>query len=451
MTNPYIKDWTKEEIEEFLLTEELSYQQIDLGHGLTTTGESRSETFNAIFGHDLRGASVLDVGSYLGKFCLEAKSRGAGRVVGWEVDSDRIRQARTIAEICKKDVSYEQRDIETVEIGDQQFDLVLCLNLLHHLADPIAALEKLMKITKKTLIIEVASLGRHDSRRLGLPAMLGKLLSKLPIVYVGNGSTSPPFDTDEKFYFSTGALRRILLRQRGYFARIDFKPSEQKDRFLALCHKRTIENLVIVAGPTAVGKSTFIRALKNDKYPDLNKMLDIASFQNFDHVGATSILDTRKAHFENLIFHYDFLRSLLRSSKTVERDEALHILSCAKSIKVVTLEISPSTLHQQLYDREYLEGRPKGKRRVLKYLIRKLLRVSGVRSCLAKVLPVSRIEDKVRLGSKRDDALLRYYANEKDVARFYDTWYDYLSHAIPESVQIVARRAEGHTFSFEKK
>src|SRR5438552_3131964 len=64
--------WPRDRIERFLAEEKLKYQKIDLPFGLSTAGNDRKRMFEIAFEGDLTGKSVLDVGSYLGAFCIEA-------------------------------------------------------------------------------------------------------------------------------------------------------------------------------------------------------------------------------------------------------------------------------------------------------------------------------------------------------------------------------------------
>src|SRR5712692_11853622 len=106
--------WTKESIKNFLEKEVLHYQKIELPFGLATPGADRRKTSEKIFGEDFSGKTVLDVGCSLGYFCLEALARGARRAVGWELNADRVRQARVIAEMLGSPAEYDTCNIEEV-------------------------------------------------------------------------------------------------------------------------------------------------------------------------------------------------------------------------------------------------------------------------------------------------------------------------------------------------
>ena len=107
---------------------------------------------------DLTGWSVLDVGAWHGFFSFECERRGADRVLA--VDSyawDRFGMDEFLAARERLGSSVEHRradvhDLDPDEIG--QFDLVLLLGVFYHLRNPLAALERIARVTKRLLICE---------------------------------------------------------------------------------------------------------------------------------------------------------------------------------------------------------------------------------------------------------------------------------------------------------
>jgi 2-polyprenyl-3-methyl-5-hydroxy-6-metoxy-1,4-benzoquinol methylase len=91
----------------------------------------------------------------------------AARAVGLELNRGRMRQAETIARFKSLHPEYIRGDIEEWNPGER-FDIILCLNILHHLRNPIGVLRKLALATKETLVIEAASLGSHDAVKLDI-------------------------------------------------------------------------------------------------------------------------------------------------------------------------------------------------------------------------------------------------------------------------------------------
>ena len=94
---------------------------------------------------DLRGASVLDVGCNGGFYSIQAKRRGADRVLGIDVCERYLNQARFAAQTLQLDIEFEQRSVYDVEGIAGQFDYVFFMGLFYHLRYPLFALDKVIK------------------------------------------------------------------------------------------------------------------------------------------------------------------------------------------------------------------------------------------------------------------------------------------------------------------
>jgi 2-polyprenyl-3-methyl-5-hydroxy-6-metoxy-1,4-benzoquinol methylase len=226
--------WTREQVAAMLAADDFSYQRIELPHGFATGGRhDRSSTARRIFPDDLRGKSILDVGCRLGYFCFEALQRGAERVLGIDVDPEHVRKARLLADCLGFDARFEARDVEREPVSEK-FDYVLCLNVLHHLANPIGALGQLAEITRERLVLEVAALRRSDRAKAGLSPIYGRLLERLPVIVV----SPPTSDLDaQKFFVSPTAVENLLRHPRHGFTRVWRERSRHKGRFIAIAEK----------------------------------------------------------------------------------------------------------------------------------------------------------------------------------------------------------------------
>lgn len=97
------------------------------------------------FPEDLAGASVLDIGCNGGFYSFALKKRGAGRVLGVDVDERYLKQARFAAEVLGLDVEFQKRSVYEVDQIEGQFDYVLFLGVFYHLRYPLYALDKIIK------------------------------------------------------------------------------------------------------------------------------------------------------------------------------------------------------------------------------------------------------------------------------------------------------------------
>ena len=239
---------TREDVEAFL--EETSftgYQSVPLPHGLQVPGVDRRERADQVFSMPLEGRSVLDVGTSYGRYVYEAISRGASRAVGLEQNPDHSAVAMRIAELHGNRWEIRQGRVE--ELGDDEtFDVVLFLNVLHHVTDPVEAVRRLLAVCGETMVIEfclpddtehlVVVLGGTDgqtSRLVRARARLRSLvmraaLRRMPMMAVGN------WEYHRTFYFSPEAFDNLFRLHLGFFDEIAFAPSASgKRRVVAHC------------------------------------------------------------------------------------------------------------------------------------------------------------------------------------------------------------------------
>jgi len=171
---------------------------IDLGGGVKTKTHSAAgepvdhplETWQKIgrcLPADLAGKSVLDVGCNAGFYAIEAKRRGAARVLGVDAQRHHVRQALFVRRVLGLDIDYRRMsvyDLSRKSIG--QFDITLALGLIYHCKHLILALEKLYEVTKELLIIETAILPQESLAWVEEQASRGADETWHPLAYTQN-------------------------------------------------------------------------------------------------------------------------------------------------------------------------------------------------------------------------------------------------------------------------
>jgi tRNA (mo5U34)-methyltransferase len=167
------------------------YHTIDLGDGLITPGDYDYRDLLPTYGFpaDMRGMTVLDVGSATGFFAFEFEKRGA-RVVSvelpsiadWDmVQSDRektfaklrLHPAETLDEVHQRHLEgpfqfchrtlhskVERRhsrvyDLTPEKLGVEAFDLIFVGDVLGHLFSPLQALNVLAPLCRGAMIISL--------------------------------------------------------------------------------------------------------------------------------------------------------------------------------------------------------------------------------------------------------------------------------------------------------
>jgi tRNA (mo5U34)-methyltransferase len=171
------------------------YHSIDLGHGVTTKGQSvMAEMVTEDQLPDFRGRSVLDIGAWDGYYSFLAERRGAARVVAldhyaWGVDfvarqqywneclerGELPDQARDTTDFWCPDLPGRRgfdlahraldskveavvADFTTTDLSVLgTFDIVLYLGVLYHMKEPLTCLERLHAVTRGVSVIETVA------------------------------------------------------------------------------------------------------------------------------------------------------------------------------------------------------------------------------------------------------------------------------------------------------
>jgi SAM-dependent methyltransferase len=347
------------------------------------------------------------VGCRVGYFCFEAIRRGAQRVVGVDHNPDALAKARELAKHLGMDVEFRLADANR-ELPSEPFDYVLGLNVVHHLRDPIAALEQLGAITRERLVLEMAGFGRNDRRNLGISALLALLLSRRPVIYAAptglRGRRSVP-----RFYVAEPALRNLLLRHQRTFARVDTMRSPLKRRYLAVAYKRRIGDLVVVAGPLGAGQAALIERLRRGELGGLAEQIGLGSPAAWQSCRGRNLEELVEPEIPKLLLHYDLPGVSLDSG-----EDPLAIVSTAQRVTFVTLSCSAEAL------RRGLDEEP---------------------------VPAS-VRRGWRFQGRRHEGIRATYADPEQVDACYRAWLERVQH-FPGARHVLVRGSEGRPFSLE--
>ena len=241
---------SREEVEAFLAATRFDgYQAVPLPHGLSVPGRERGDRAEQVFAQGVAGRSVLDIGTNYGVFPFEAVRRGASRAVGIELDPERAAVAARIAALHGHPYEIREGRVEELE-PHERFDVVLLLNVLHHVLDPVEVMRRLVALCTDTMIVEFCLPDDPEYlvhliddttppralswRRARLRSRVLRLaLGDAPIMAVGN------LPYHRTFYFSPAAFRNLFVTHHRFFSEVRFEPSVTgQRRMLAFCRVR---------------------------------------------------------------------------------------------------------------------------------------------------------------------------------------------------------------------
>ena len=224
--------YSDDEIESIIQEGRFEYQKIAITESVATKGQDRSLTFNLIANHvSFYKKSVLDIGSAYGHFCFSAEEKGANRVLGTELKSHRFVGANIIKQFKASSCEFISSDVFSKPLG-REFDIVLLLNVIHHLDNPIHALHVAADLCNEVLVIEFPSI--NDEKYKQTFVLEVEMGSEQPLIGV-----SLLDEQDQTFVFNKEAIRRILMsHHKKYFSEVSFMQSPiAEDRQIAICRK----------------------------------------------------------------------------------------------------------------------------------------------------------------------------------------------------------------------
>jgi tRNA (mo5U34)-methyltransferase len=243
------------------------FHRIDLGDGVVTKSASVAgeaddhplptwEVVATALPADLAGRSVLDVGCNAGFYSVEAKRRGAERVLGIDAQRHQVRQASFVARALGLPMEFRRMSVydlspETVGV----FDVTLALGLVYHLKHLVQGLERLLSVTGDLLVLETAVLLPELVPTGDVPYVTGSLTRRLhPMGYVEN---SP--DAKEAVYNwfvpSVGAMAAMLSDTGFEDVRCVATPD---DRAVFVCRKRKTAGVAVL--PDLAGRLEVVSA-----------------------------------------------------------------------------------------------------------------------------------------------------------------------------------------------
>lgn len=108
------------------------YQRIIYRNRVLAWGRDRRAAYRVVFPEPPIGKTVLYVGCHVGSYCFMAASEGAELCLGIDIVSSRVRKGNTLARKQRiQNVEFVAADTFDCELSTT-FDVVICLNLLHH-------------------------------------------------------------------------------------------------------------------------------------------------------------------------------------------------------------------------------------------------------------------------------------------------------------------------------
>jgi len=193
-------DYTEQEIDNIIQKYHFEYHSINLPHSRKTKGDSRN--FDYLTEVDINNKTVLDIGCGYGSSCFYAESRSASFVSGTELKKHRYIGAIVAKNILNSNIEIREKNLFSGTPNVERYDIVLLLNVIHHLPEPFKAINDICEMTKEKFVIEFPTLS--DPKFLATLPKGAKIDHNLPLVGISTKSK------DQTFVFSVASLTRFM-------------------------------------------------------------------------------------------------------------------------------------------------------------------------------------------------------------------------------------------------
>jgi len=196
-----------------------------------------------------------------------------------------------------------------------------------------------------------------------------------------------------------------------------------------------IDRVLIVAGPTAAGKSTFVKELTAGRLEPLQTRVGIPKLHEWPWLTMGSLVRRADVQLTEVILHYDFLwiyPSFDGQTPAAEKSLAA-ILNESREVSIVTLWTPPERLERQIIEGKLQTPLQPNSLQVLKAGIFRRLPYFAIRGLsrfpfLKQInhwLPGRPFIHHLRL--------LGLYTRPNEVVAMYRRWFHFCDHQIPNT------------------
>jgi hypothetical protein len=196
-----------------------------------------------------------------------------------------------------------------------------------------------------------------------------------------------------------------------------------------------IDRVLIVAGPTAAGKSTFVKELTAGRLEPLQTRVGIPNLQEWPWLTMGSLVRRADVQLKEAILHYDFLwiyPSFDGQTPAAEKSLAA-ILNESREVSIVTLWTPPATLERHLIEGKLRVRLQANRVQGLKALIFRRLPRLAIRG-LAKFPCLNSISRSLPGHAFLHHLLvLRIYSRPDEVVAMYRRWLQFCDRQISKT------------------
>ncbi len=214
LNGKYFEPPLEKKIYELKNKREMHYQSVILPYNIKSSTKefkhipsNRDDSFKPLSSQDLRNKSILDIGSAIGNYLFKSERYGATKLYGVEKNKDRYLASTSVAEILNSKAKFINSDFNK-DLFNEEFDYVLCLNVIHHIEDYEKFLSDAANLTKKMLLLEFPTF--LDPKFMSYKKMNKREAIKMnDLSKLGESSK----EIDQTYVYSPGFIKKFFMNK----------------------------------------------------------------------------------------------------------------------------------------------------------------------------------------------------------------------------------------------
>lgn len=194
-------------------------------------------------------------------------------------------------------------------------------------SDPLLWIDRLMQVAQRRVIVSIETPAAQD-----FGFVLTPLLSRLPLMWLPRPA-KPGRLLRRAALLTPAAIRHAFKYRSSAFEPVKLTNSPIRGRIIAEARRRSIGELVVVAGPSSSGKSTFATRLATDEA--FRRQFGLAG--EWRYVRGRDVVDLEAGPIPKLIVELDLMAVETGDIGAFGAIPQFHILHCAASLRLFTL------------------------------------------------------------------------------------------------------------------
>lgn len=237
-------------------------------------------------------------------------------------------------------------DVER-QFPDRAADFAVCSLSSMSFRNPLQAIDAMANASREGFFMLVEEPPAVSRWELDGAVLLQRIIRKLPGLFLLPSQRRHAID--QGFMLTPSLVHAYLKSMRQDFANVEFVKVGAR-AWLLFARRRKIKALHILAGVNAVGKSTFLKDLKEGKLPDIADALGLTDFPDFKLTTYADLLrNSDVTCFDKLLVQYNITAPAVHGKLHGHHHGLLDLVRTAENCSITTMWLPHEVQHERYF------------------------------------------------------------------------------------------------------